>query len=91
MSKVVINGQKIIVIDAEGIDQVGNTDFYFQPLLKDPNNNKEYLDFADKIHEDYFGKTIYRDIIKENLQQYREGIIKSVETNPNVHFNRRNN
>lgn len=89
VSKVVVNGKKVIILNAEGIDMVGNTDFYFQPLKKHPSDDKKFVDFADMIHKDYFEKTIYRDIIKENLQQYRDGIIHSVETNPYTQFNRR--
>lgn len=89
VSKIVINGQKVIIIEADGIDQVANTDYYFQPLIKDPKSNKDYLDFADAIHKDYIEKTIYRDIIKENLQIYRDGVTKAVEANPYVQTGRR--
>lgn len=78
-----------LIIYCEGIDNIANMDYYFIPLISDPESPKEFLDFADMIHTEYLEKIIYRDVIKENLQQYREGIIKSVETNPNVQFSRR--
>lgn len=89
VKKVVIEKTEVLILDCEGVDQVGNTDYYYQPLIKSKQNEKEYIDFADMIHKEYFEKTIYRDIIKVNLQQYREGIITSVETNPYTQFNRR--
>ena len=87
--KVTVDGTKTLIIDAEGVDSIGNTDYYLIPLIKNPKKESEFIDFADDIHKKYFEKTIYRDIIKENLQQYRQGVITSVETNPYIHFGRR--
>ncbi len=89
VKKEMIDGTKVMIIECEEIDQVENTDYYFMPLLKDTKDNTKYLDFSDMIHSEYIEKIIHRDIIKENLQSYREGIIKSVESNPRVHFKRR--
>jgi hypothetical protein len=83
-----VNGEDAIIIKAEGIDRFIR-DMYYLPLVKNPKKDKEFLDFSDKISESYLGVETYRDIITENLQKYREGIIKSVESNPQVHFKRR--
>jgi hypothetical protein len=84
-----VGNEKFIEIECEGIDEYGNSDFYFIPLIKDLKNDKKFLDFTDHIYSKYYEKIIYRDMINENLMAYRKGVINSVETNPNVHFNRR--
>lgn len=90
VKKIFVDKKKALIIKAEGIDNVGNTDYYFIPLIRDTSNtDKEFIDFADYIHKNFFENIVYRDVIKTNLEQYREGVIKSVETNPNIHFKRR--
>lgn len=90
VKKIYVDKKKAMIIKAEGIDNVGNTDYYFIPLIRDKSNaDKEFIDFADYVHKNFFESIIYRDVIKTNLEQYREGVIKSVETNPNIHFKRR--
>jgi len=90
VKKIHVGKNKALILEAEGIDNVGNTDYYYIPLIKDnTKREKEFIDFADYIHREFFESIIYRDVIKTNLQQYREGVIKSVETNPSIHFKRR--
>lgn len=89
VQKIEMNGETVIVLECEGADQVGNTDYYFQPLIKDPKRADKFIDFADDIHANYFEKTVYRDVIKENLQSYRKNVIDAVESNPDIHFGRR--
>lgn len=84
----IIDGKKIIILKCEGLDAYNNTEYYMIPLIKD-KDNKSFLDFSDYIHKQFIEKTVYQDLIKENLLQYREGIIKSVEMNPNLQFKRR--
>lgn len=88
ISKINVEGKEVYVLDCKGIDQLSNTDYYYQPLIWD-KNRKEFIDYNDEIHEKYFEKTIYRDVIKENLQQYRENIIKSLDANPKIQYERR--
>lgn len=88
VSKINVEGKEVYVLDCEGIDQLGNTDYYFQPLIWD-KSRKEFIDYNDVIHKDYFEKATYRDVIKENLQSYRDNVIKSLEANPKVQYNRR--
>jgi len=87
--KIKVNGANCMVLNCVGVDTVGNTDYYVIPLIQDPENKNKVIDFADKIHKEYFESITFRDVIKKNLLQYRENIIKSVEANPTVHFNRR--
>ena len=88
VSKINVEGSEVYVLDCEGIDQLGNTDYYFQPLIWD-KTRKEFIDYNDDLHKNYFEKGIYRDIIKENLQSYRENVIKSLDANPKVQYERR--
>lgn len=83
------DGKRTLILFCEGIDRIEGSDYYYIPLVKDRNNNDKFLDFSDMIHKEYIQLETYRDIIVENLSSYREGIIKSVETNPFVHFSRR--
>ena len=84
-----INKKKVLILKCEGLDEVESTEYYLMPLIKDPKKDKEILDFSDYIHKEFFEKTTLRDTIKENLLQYRDGIIKGVEMNPNLQFKRR--
>ena len=88
--KPTFNKKEVFLINCEGVDIMANTDYFLMMLIPDYKNDKNYLDYSDDIYKNFLEQNTYRDIIKENLQQYRDGIIKSVETNPNVHFNRRN-
>lgn len=83
-----VNGEHALIIKAEGIDRFIR-DMYYIPLIKNPKSNKEFLDFSNKISSEYMEVETYRDMISENLQKYREAVIRSVESNPQVHFKRR--
>lgn len=89
INKIDVNGGRSLVLNCEGVDTVGNTEYYLIPLIEDPKDSHKVLDFADKIHKEYFESITHRDIIKRNLLGYRENIIKSVEANPSIHFGRR--
>ncbi len=83
------DGRRTFFLSCDGIDRIAGSDFYYIPLIPDPKKENGYIDFSDKVHKEYIELETYRDIITENLSSYREGIIKSVETNPFVHFGRR--
>jgi len=88
VKKSYVNNKKVLLLECEGIDEVGSTDYYFQPLIKAPNSN-EYLDFSEKIRKTFTNIVTYRNILKEELQAHRSNVIDSVESNPNIHFKRR--
>ncbi len=87
VKEVYIGKKKVLILNCDGVDQIENTDYYLIPLIKDKNS--KYLDFADMIHTEYIEKTVHRDIIKENMLEYKKGITKAVETNPAVQMKRR--
>lgn len=90
VEKVTLDKQTYITLNCEGIDEVENTNYFLIPLIEDPNKDKSFLDFADLIHKKYFEKLIYRDVIKENLQGYRQNMIDAVEGNLTIQAKRRN-
>lgn len=87
LRKVTINKKKVILIECEGIDEVGSTDYYFQPLI--PDKDKTYNDISDLFRVNFTEKVVYRDLIKQELQVHREAVIKAVESNPYIHQSRR--
>lgn len=87
VKKIVIDNKSVIVLDCEGLDNIGNTDYYYMPLIKEKDN--KFTNFSKKIFKEYIEDITLNDIIKKNLLQYRDGVIKSVEVNPNVHLKRR--
>lgn len=80
---------KTMFLSCEGIDSIQESDFYYIPLIRDKKRDNRFVDFADLIHKNYIELKTYRDIITENLNSSKEMVIKSVETNPFVHFGRR--
>jgi hypothetical protein len=80
---------KTMFLSCEGIDSIQESDYYYIPLIKDYRKENKFIDFADDIHKNYVELKTYRDIITENLNSSKEMVIKSVETNPFVHFGRR--
>lgn len=85
--KATINKKKVAIIECEGLDEIGSTDYYFQPLI--PQKDKTYNDISDLFRKEFTDKIIYRNMIKEELQSHREAVIKAVESNPYIHQNRR--
>jgi hypothetical protein len=89
LKKVNINGQNVIYLDCEGIDNIENSYYFYIPLIKNPKNNKEYVDFSNKVHKEYIENVVLKDMVKENLLSSRKMVVQSVETNPYIHFGRR--
>ena len=85
--KSIINKKKVILIECEGLDEIGATDYYFQPLIK--GENGQFLDLSDKFRNEFTTPVIYRDLLKEELQEHRTAVIKAVESNPYLHQGRR--
>lgn len=89
IKKVDVEKGRTIILRCEGFDQLENTDYYLLPLIHDEKKKNSFIDFSQLVHDKFIEPTINKDIIKENLMSYRKNIIKSVESNPIVHFNRR--
>ena len=85
--------KNVIVLYCDGIDEVGNTDYYYIPLIKykDKNNKQSFLDFSDYIQKEYFNKYIYRQVIKDTILESREAVKHAIEMNPTIHYKRKDN
>ena len=87
LKKITHKKSKLLILNIEGVDTMFGSDYYLHPLIL--KNEKEFIDFSDEIFKGYIEVEAYRDLLLETLHNYREGIIRSVEANPNIHFKRR--
>jgi len=90
VEKFSIQKEKSVIINCEGVDNIAEREYNLMPLIPDPADRKRFLDFSQTIHDNYMQKVTYQSIIDEQLQSYREGMIKSIEMNPNLNMGRRN-
>jgi len=87
------NDRKNIMIECEGIDEINNTDYFFQPLIISPQDNakkREFIDLYNLMVKDYFEPTNYKEVIKESLDNYKEGIAKASKMNPHGQLHKKN-
>lgn len=90
VEKFSIEKEKSVIINCEGLDTIAEMEYSLMPLIPDPERRNWYLDFSQLIHHQYMEKITYQSIINEQLQSYREGMIKSIEMNPGLNMGRRN-
>jgi len=79
-----------LIIKAESIDEALNTDYYGQLVVKDNKDNDKLINFNEYIQEKFMKKYIMRQVIKDNLLDYKSSMDKAVEINPNVQVERKN-
>jgi len=79
-----------LIIKAESIDEALNTDYYGQLVVKDNKNNDKLINFNEYIQENFMKKYIFRQVIKDNLLDYKSSMDKAVEINPNIQVERKN-
>lgn len=89
VKKIDIDKKRTIIIRGEGLDTYGIVDYFLMPLIKDEKKKGEFLDFSNLVYKHLIEPQTYQNIISENLMSNRKNIIKSVESNPLVHFGRR--
>jgi len=82
---------KEIVIKAESLDEFGGSDYYIMPIIKNPidDPNKPMLDFADYIQKNFVQNYIYREVIKDNIMEFKQSVDKAVEMNPNIPYDKK--
>lgn len=74
-----------LVLDVQGVDEVGNADYYLMPVIKDvEQHNRAFLDFSDYIQKNYFDKYIFREVIKNQSIDYAENVKKATDMNSNL-------
>ncbi len=88
--KELIKGKWVVTIYGEGIDEVLNTDFFNEVVFKNPLDNDKLITFTDYIHKQYLENYVYRQIIKDNLFEYKDSLDKITELNPNIQVERKN-
>lgn len=82
-----------LTIECEGIDEVMSSEYYSIPVFRNHASDKEvkkiFTDFSNFIMKDYFQEYVYRDVIKENIMEFKEAIKDATEQNPFVQLDRK--
>lgn len=93
-SKSMIRHNDDFTIDlvCEGIDEVMSSEYYSIPVISNHLQNQRedrFNDFSNLVLEKYFRLYMYRDVIKNNISEFRENIKDATEMNPNVQYGRK--
>jgi len=89
VQKLFFGKNKVMFIECEGVDRFSNTDYYLLPLIIDRTNKQKFLDLTEIVKKSYIELNTYRNIISDNLGEFKQGITKAVEMNPNINYKRR--
>jgi hypothetical protein len=79
-----------LIIDAESVDEALNTDYYNQLVVKDHKNNDKLINFNEYIQKNFMDNYVYRQVIKDQLLDFKASMDKAVEMNPNIQVERKN-
>lgn len=80
-----------ISIVAESLDEFGNSDYYFMPVIRDKTkSDSAFLDFSNFLVEKYLNQYVLKDVMKQNVVEFKELMEKAVEINPNIQVQRKN-
>ena len=86
------NDDFTIDIVCEGIDEVLSSEYYSIPVISNQLNKQSesrFVDFSNEVMENYYRTYMYRDVIKNNISEFREGIKDATEMNPNIQHKRK--
>jgi len=80
-----------IDLHCEGIDEVMSSEYYSIPVFKNyqEGNDKIFTDFSNLVMDKFFKEYAYRDVIKTNISEFREGIKEATEMNPSIQYGRK--
>ena len=84
------NGKFEILIKTESVDEALNTDYYAQLVVKDHKDNNKLINFNEYIQKQYMEKFVMRQVIKDDLLDFKESMSRAVEINPNIQTERKN-
>lgn len=77
----------------EGIDEVMSSDYYSIPVFKNLENQTKdenyFVDFSNKIMEKYYKDYVYRNVIKQNITEFKQAVTDATEQNPYIQLNRK--
>jgi len=90
ITKEIHNKKMEVIINAESIDEALNTDYYGQIVVTDTKDNDKLINFNEYIQETFMQKYIMRQVIRDNLLDYKLSMDKAVEINPNIQVERKN-
>lgn len=78
-----------MIIHAESIDEALNTDYYAQLVIKDNKDNNKLINFNEYIQTNFMEKYVLRQVIRDNLLDYKQSMDRVVELNPNIQVSRK--
>lgn len=81
-----------IDIVCEGVDEVLSSEYYSIPVISNIQSEQaenRFVDFSNQIMEKYYKQYMYRDVIKNNISEFREGIKDATEMNPSIQHKRK--
>lgn len=85
-----IGSKTELFINAVGIDEALNTDYYYLVLLKDPKDpDNKLMDFNDFLQKNFMNKYVYRQVIKDNVLEFKDNIREAVEMNSDIQKRRK--
>jgi len=84
------NSKFEMIIGAESIDEALNTDYYAQLVIKSHLDDNKLINFNEYIMDKYMRKYVMRQVIKEDLLDFKDSMSKVIELNPTINFERKN-
>lgn len=95
LSKQLIRKNDDFTIDlmCEGVDEVMSSEYFSIPVFMNnvsrTKNDKLFTDFSNLVMEKYFREYAYRKVIKENIEEFKEGMKEATEMNPHIQLERK--
>lgn len=97
LSKQLIRKNDDFTIDliCEGVDEVMSSEYFSIPVFQNSGDkmkdDKLFADFSNLVMDKYFKEYAYRKVIKENIEEFKEGMRDATEMNPNIQVERKSN
>ena len=73
----------------EGIDEVMSCEYFSIPVMRDDKKDKNFVDFSELVQQKYYEPFVKRDMIRDNLEVYRENVREATEVNPYIQVDRK--
>jgi len=95
LSKQIIKKNDDFTLDllCEGIDEVMSSEYFSIPVFLNTGDKmrdeKVFADFSNLVMDKYFKEYAYRKVIKENIEEFKEGMREATEMNPNIQVERK--
>ena len=89
---ILFNDDFTIDLECEGIDEVLSSEYFSIPVFKDTSNaekKKIFTDFSDDIRKNYYENYSYRQVLKENMNDFALNVKEATEMNASVPYQRK--